>query len=123
MQVKWSFLPYFIFIAPLENNRWKVKNKTQNTLRKWDFQRSEELVLLVIFCYFKKRNHCIAWENPDFESATFKRYFIACERTSEGNIKFGKWLRTFIRKLTGKFWIWFIQDMWQEHGYVSVNAS
>ena len=29
----------------LKNNSLKVKNKTENTLIKWDTQRSEELVL------------------------------------------------------------------------------
>ena len=36
---------------------------------------------------------------------------MAYERTSEGEIKFGKWVRTFIRKLNNNIWIWFIQDM------------
>ena len=43
---------------------------------------------------------------------------------------FGKWLRTFKRKLNNKVWIWFVQDMWQKLSkqddnqiYLSVNAS
>ena len=56
-----------------------------------DTQSSEELLLISYFFYFKKRNHnCIAWENRNFVNATFKRQLIAYERTSKGNIKFGK---------------------------------
>ena len=36
------------------------------------------------------RNHCIAWENPNFENAVFKIYLTAYERTSEENKKFWK---------------------------------
>ena len=42
---KGNFLPCFIFLIRLKNNSSKVRNKTQNTLIKWDTQSSEELVL------------------------------------------------------------------------------
>ena len=83
MPTKWNFLPCFIFLAPLKNNSSKVRIKTQNIYSeilkkwdtqviKWDTQISEELVLISFF-YFKKRNHCIAWENHNFVNASFKR--------------------------------------------------
>ena len=36
MPTKWNSLTCFIFLVPLKNNTSKVKNKTQNTLIKWD---------------------------------------------------------------------------------------
>ena len=41
MPAKRNFLPCFMFLVPW---KIKVKNKTQNTLIKWDSPRSEELV-------------------------------------------------------------------------------
>ena len=74
MPAKWNFLQCFLFLILLKNNSSEVKNETQNILVKWDTQSSEELVLnSYFFCYFKKRNHCIALENPNFENGTFKR--------------------------------------------------
>ena len=45
MPPKWNFLLCFKFLTPLKNNSSKVKNKTQNTLIKWDTQSSKQLVL------------------------------------------------------------------------------
>ena len=73
MPAKWNFLQCLIFLVPLKDNSSQVENKTQNTLIKWDTQSREELVLNSYFYYFKKRKLCIALENPNFESANFKR--------------------------------------------------
>ena len=45
MPPTWNFLPCFVFLIWLKNNSSKVKNKTQNTLIKWDTQSGKELVL------------------------------------------------------------------------------
>ena len=62
---KLKFSECFIVLVLFKNNSLKVKIKTQNTLIKWETERSEELVL-IIFCYFTKRNQTIAWKNPHF---------------------------------------------------------
>ena len=49
MPAKWNFLQCFIILVPLKNNSSKVKNKTENTLIKWDTKSSEELVLSSYF--------------------------------------------------------------------------
>ena len=45
MPPTWNFLPCFVFLIQLKKNSSKVKNKTQNTLIKWDTQNGKELVL------------------------------------------------------------------------------
>ena len=97
MSTKGNFLLCYIFLVPFRNNSSKFKNKTQNTLIKRDTQSSKKLVLISFFLLFNERNYCIAWENPNFETVTFKRLLIAYQRTFQGNIKFGKLLRTLIR--------------------------
>ena len=52
MPAKWNFLPSFIFLILWKNNSSKVKDKTQNTLMKWDTQSSEELVLKAVSATF-----------------------------------------------------------------------
>ena len=68
-----KFSTVCLISSTVKNNSSKVKNKTQNILIKWDIQSREEFVLISICCYFKIRNHCITWENPNFENATFER--------------------------------------------------
>ena len=52
--------------------------------------KNQSLIKVKNYFFSTLRNHCIAWENPNFENAVFKIYLTAYERTSEENKKFWK---------------------------------